>query len=826
MSLRKKAVTSTLAASLVLGTISGLPLSPQGVLGKLGLSSVAQAADAGTVIPGNILNRYQKFYSMLKDDEEGWNAVQIARDKVNVLKSKSDEEKAAYVSEIVERIHNHPSYQAAPENYPNLNATDIFDLFASLAIYYDPKGNNIQNNVTDSHLRAVLDDLARLGGLTGLDGSNGINFTDVLDFEAAVEDAVIAKIQGKSAAELLVLVVQDGEYNPKPAKELLEAAIDDVLAKNDPNRSGYLKISQILTGVGITARDINSVRARFTAFADPNGAASLALAGAFIRTSVVAKFENADNGKAATPVLTVFGYNIPNELLQWKAAKEDEVEYSSGKFRLKSGKSESQTGVEARVAAGDRNVLVYKGTLNLKYTGGGFYGGGGGGIAPDVKSPANAGQIISDAQQAINSVKEQLKNATQAQREKLLADLKRKIEAAIKQIATLDASSLVTIDGGKATAKLDSASLIQTIKEIAEQAKKLNDQLTALDPGVKPAAVELTFDLGSVQADSTEVSIAKEIMAALKDNGIGSVAVQVNGAVVAIQPAAYQAETKIVIGKKDAKVATDVTKLPLASDVYEFEIYKDGNKLAKFDSSVELRIPADVSKADPELLTLAKIVDGKIVIYGGHYDAGNKKFIASRNSFSIYTVVENKIVFDDIASVKDWAGRQIQVAAAKGIIDGRASGQFVPNDKVTRAEFAKMIVTEFGLEDDQATENFTDVNDSDWFRPYVAAAVKNGIVNGRTADKFDPNGTITRAEMATMAARALVATGKYSYDNNADEALKIFTDAASIHSSMKDGVALAAKLGIVIGEEGNKLNPNNDSTRAQAAVVIYRLLDK
>jgi len=176
--------------------------------------------------------------------------------------------------------------------------------------------------------------------------------------------------------------------------------------------------------------------------------------------------------------------------------------------------------------------------------------------------------------------------------------------------------------------------------------------------------------------------------------------------------------------------------------------------------------------------------------------------------------------------VKDWAGRQIQVVAAKGIIDGREERQFVPNEKVTRAEFAKLIVMTFGLDSNSSFQRFSDVQSTDWFHPYVAAAVEHGIVNGRTDTLFDPNGPITRAEMATMTARALVASGKAKYVSNSDEVLKVFSDAGSIHPSMVDGVALAAKLGICVGEEDNKFNPNNDATRAQAAVLIYRLLNQ
>lgn len=298
-----------------------------------------------------------------------------------------------------------------------------------------------------------------------------------------------------------------------------------------------------------------------------------------------------------------------------------------------------------------------------------------------------------------------------------------------------------------------------------------------------------------------------------------------NGLSLVVSPAEFGADTTLKVTNQDTSVATSVTQLPVASGVYEFEFASGGSKVTSFNKPVEVTIPVPNSdKFDTELLSLAKIVDGKLEFYGGSY--ANGAFKGVRNSFSTYTVVENQVSFEDTASVKAWAGRQIQVAAAKGILEGRAENAFDPNGFVTRAEFAKMIVKTFALENGNATENFDDVNDTDWYKVYVASAVKNGIVNGKEAGKFDPNGKITRAEMAVMSSRALSLKGVSITPTKVDEALKGFTDSNEINSSLKNGVALAASEGIIIGEEGNVFNPNANSTRAQAAVVIYRLLNK
>src|SRR5690606_15000784 len=97
--------------------------------------------------------------------------------------------------------------------------------------------------------------------------------------------------------------------------------------------------------------------------------------------------------------------------------------------------------------------------------------------------------------------------------------------------------------------------------------------------------------------------------------------------------------------------------------------------------------------------------------------------------------------------------------------------------------------------------SFSDVSDQDWFQPYVAAAVKYGVVNGRSEDKFEPNAYITRAEMAAMASRALMEVRDYQMTPDMEKAAELFVDAGEVHSTLMPGVSLAAYEGIIIGEE-------------------------
>src|SRR5690606_17894454 len=141
--------------------------------------------------------------------------------------------------------------------------------------------------------------------------------------------------------------------------------------------------------------------------------------------------------------------------------------------------------------------------------------------------------------------------------------------------------------------------------------------------------------------------------------GVDSLAFKVNGVSLNVDLNDLGSDTKLTISKQDNSVATGVTDKKVLSDVYDFTFATDAGSERTFSKPVVLELPiSSIDEVDSDLLTLAKIIEGKLEYYGGKYNAGSKVFNASRKSFSTYTVVENKVVFNDMASVKDWAGRQ------------------------------------------------------------------------------------------------------------------------------------------------------------------------
>ena len=166
--------------------------------------------------------------------------------------------------------------------------------------------------------------------------------------------------------------------------------------------------------------------------------------------------------------------------------------------------------------------------------------------------------------------------------------------------------------------------------------------------------------------------------------------------------------------------------------------------------------------------------------------------------------------FSDV-SASFWAYSAIEALAGKGIVGGFPNGTFQPNAPVTRAQFAKMIDLTLGLATADGQTAFADVPAGAWYAPYVAAAVQAGIVTGVSPTSFDPNGTVTREQMAVMIARALKLTGGSTLP---------FSDTASIAPWALADVQAAVAAGYMNGFPDGTFQPLGPTTRAQAAKVL------
>ncbi len=277
-----------------------------------------------------------------------------------------------------------------------------------------------------------------------------------------------------------------------------------------------------------------------------------------------------------------------------------------------------------------------------------------------------------------------------------------------------------------------------------------------------------------------------------------------------------------VILNELAGVSTDNEKWSVLSDnndylLMELSKYEGFSKFAAFKTELFKNTITSVST----MKTNAETIYNNMNRGGGNNQPSNR---GDRESVSVSGGLVKPVTpavtfgFNDLAGY-EWAKDAILTLAADGIINGKSQGVYAPADNVTRAEFAKIIIGAFDLVDSSATASFADTPKGHWSYSYVASAVANKIVSGVSADSFNPDGKITRQDMATICYRALTALGA---ELDATGAVT-FADASSISDYAKEAVAVLSGLGIINGKGNNEFAPNDFATRAEAAKIVHML---
>ncbi len=208
---------------------------------------------------------------------------------------------------------------------------------------------------------------------------------------------------------------------------------------------------------------------------------------------------------------------------------------------------------------------------------------------------------------------------------------------------------------------------------------------------------------------------------------------------------------------------------------------------------------------------------------GGSSISVEKDYVEKETTTPVYSEeVVNEFV--DLGDVP-WAQDHIRSLYKRGIVRGKELGNFYPQDKVTRAEFVKMVVVAFSLMEEEPSCKYIDVPQDHWSYKYVASAADIGIVSGYSANKFGVDGYITRQDMVAILIRVVYKLSLYEQMENRKITTADFTDVDTVSDYAKGGVVMLANSGIISGYEDGTFGPNNDVTRAEAATVLARALE-
>lgn len=181
---------------------------------------------------------------------------------------------------------------------------------------------------------------------------------------------------------------------------------------------------------------------------------------------------------------------------------------------------------------------------------------------------------------------------------------------------------------------------------------------------------------------------------------------------------------------------------------------------------------------------------------------------------------------DDFTDVSrsDWYYQFVDYVTSKGYFNGVADKTFAPADNMTRAMFVTVLFRFDGAKGDRTQSAFTDVAPGEWYTDAINWAAANRIVDGVGDGKFAPNDPITRAQMCTMIERYL-ALYKKAWKVTLPEtgSVSVMVDENAIPAYALAAVKQCQRHGLVNGFEDGTFRPNELSTRAQVAAVIYRM---
>lgn len=163
-----------------------------------------------------------------------------------------------------------------------------------------------------------------------------------------------------------------------------------------------------------------------------------------------------------------------------------------------------------------------------------------------------------------------------------------------------------------------------------------------------------------------------------------------------------------------------------------------------------------------------------------------------------------------------WAKDAIERWSARGIVKGVSADKFEPNRSVTRSEWVSLLNRAFQLQTGKETK-FTDVSSDKWYATDVSTAVYGEYIQGFTDGTFRPTATLSRAEAAVTVSKLLKLPATSSEVS--------FEDQASIKTWSKDFIQSVVEQGIISGYSNHTFQPNKPLTRAEAVSIVDRAVN-
>lgn len=379
------------------------------------------------------------------------------------------------------------------------------------------------------------------------------------------------------------------------------------------------------------------------------------------------------------------------------------------------------------------------------------------------------------------------------------------------------------VEGQKVTmqATVNNGTAMVKVADLAK-AKELIEKNVTLDipavQGVKSYSVGLPAAALTGGTKDNKLTISTEF---------GQVVI--SGNMLTGTPESSGKEVSLEIGKGDKSGLPAEVKAALGDrPIIQLSLKTDGKETAWSNPGAPVTVSVPYQPSADELKNPERIViryiDGNgnvLTVPSGRYDSKTGMVTFTTTHLGDFAVAYVSKTFTDLRKAA-WAKNAVEVLASKDILKTEG-GEFHPSTEITRADFLYSLVRALGLTA-KVNGNFSDVQENAYYYNEIGMAKALGITNGLDNGSFGSALKITRQDMMVLTERALKLEKKLNSQGTAAD-LERFSDKSKVASYAVNSVAAMVKEGLIEGS-GNKVNPAGNTTKAEAAVFLYRLYNK
>jgi hypothetical protein len=387
----------------------------------------------------------------------------------------------------------------------------------------------------------------------------------------------------------------------------------------------------------------------------------------------------------------------------------------------------------------------------------------------------------------------------------------------------------LTLSGGtlEVAAEQDGNNLSLTLED---------DDVDALIQG-KDTAGRVNIDVSSVSGVD-DVTLNKTAFSAIANAASGGTVtgatVKTGRASVTLSAAALQNIAKQAGGEEISIRAAEASQTGLSAaqketignnPVFELAMHSDGTPITQFEADVTVSIP--YTPTADQLSEGFKVfyidADGKAQeVTGAYYDAATGSIVFTTTHFSLYMIGYRP--FADVGS-GDWFYEAAYHCADNGLFNGTSQTAFSPDVTMTREMFVTVLYRLAGEPEVSGTADFTDAAAiSAWALDAVLWASGNEIVSGYPDGSFQPQGEISREQMALILYHYATIAG-YDVSGTASAGLDAFRDGTDTGLWAVTALRWAVNAGLVNGNGDGTVKPQGEASRAQVAQILYNFTD-